>query len=150
MQFFTTFWSLEVQKIKYLSRFKPLTNTMVYNHSNANNRSDFEHSYLLLFIYLFIFRFFTWRYQFVFLWLLIYVCTKKNKQTNKQTKTVQKYTYFIMIWTPDTINKWIIIDKNVQSRNVYLHWNDCIPLCSSGVWTLISILIFGLQEIKKW
>ena len=30
---------------------------MVHNHSHANKRTDFEHSYLLLFIYLFIFRF---------------------------------------------------------------------------------------------
>jgi hypothetical protein len=86
LQFFTTFWSLEVQKLKYLSRFKPLMNTMVHNHSNANKHTDFEHSYLLLFIYFYIF---TSRYQFTFLWLLIYVYTKIiNKQTNKNSAKI--------------------------------------------------------------
>jgi hypothetical protein len=91
LQFFTTFWSLEVQKLKYLSRFKPLTNTMVHNHSNANKRTDFEHFYLLLFIYLFIFRFLldvTNSHFFGYLFMF----THKKKTTNKQTKTVQKYT----------------------------------------------------------
>ena len=100
LQFFTTFWSLEVQKLKYLSRFKPLTNTMVHNHSNANKRTDFEHSYLLLFIYLFIFRFLldvTNSHFFGYLFMLT-----QKKQPNKQTKTVPKYAYFITIWTPDT------------------------------------------------
>ena len=101
LQFFTTFWSLEVQKLKYLSRFKPLMNTMVHNHSNANKRTDFEHSYLLfLSIYLFIFRFLldvTNSHFFGYLFMFT-----QKKTTNKQTKTVQKYTYFIKIWTPNT------------------------------------------------
>ena len=98
LQFFTTFWSLEVQKLKYLSRFKPLTNTMVHNHSNANKRSDF-HSYLLLFIYLFLDLYLTLPIN---ISLVTYLCLHKEKPTNRQTQTVQKYTYFIKIWTLDT------------------------------------------------
>ena len=100
LQFFTTFWSLEVQKLKYLSRFKPLTNTMVHNHSNANKRTDFEHSYLLfLSIYSFIFRFLLdVTNSHFFGYLLMF--TQKKQQTNKQTKTVQKYTYLDTEMTP--------------------------------------------------
>jgi hypothetical protein len=68
---------------------------MVHNHSNANKRTDFEHSYLLLFIYLFIFRFLldvTNSHFFGYLFMFT-----QKKTTNKQTKTVQKYTYFIKI-----------------------------------------------------
>ena len=62
-------------------------NTMVHNHSNANKRTDFEHSYLLLFIYLF-FRFLlnaTNSHIFGYLFML----TQKNpKQTNKNSAKI--------------------------------------------------------------
>ena len=91
LQFFTTYWSLEVQKLKFLSRFKPPTNTMVHTHSNANKRTDFEYSYLLLFIYLFIFRFLldvTNSHFFGYLFML----SQKNKQTNKQKQCKNTHT----------------------------------------------------------
>ena len=92
LQFFTTFWSLEIQKLKYLSRFKPLTNTMVHNHSNANKRTDFEHSYLLLFIYLFIFRFLLDVTNSHFFGYLFMFTRKKKQQTDKQKQCKNTHT----------------------------------------------------------
>ena len=69
---------------------------MVHNHSNANKRTDFEHSFLLLFIYLFI-------YLFIFRFLLdvtnshffdyLFMFTqKKTQQTNKQKQCKNTHT----------------------------------------------------------
>ena len=64
---------------------------MVHNHSNANKRTDFEHSYLLLFIYLF-------NYLFIFRFLLdvtnshffgyLFMFTQKKKKTNKNSAKI--------------------------------------------------------------
>ena len=59
---------------------------MVHNHSNANKRTDFEHSYLLLFIYLFIYLFLDFYLTLpIHISLVTYLCLHtKKKQTNKQ------------------------------------------------------------------
>ena len=57
---------------------------MVHNHSNANKRTDFEHSYLLLFIYLFIFRFLLDVTNSHFFGYLFMLTQKKPQQTDKQ------------------------------------------------------------------
>ena len=63
---------------------------MVHNHSNANKRTDFEHSYLLLFIYLFIFRFLLDVTNSHFFGYLFNLCLHKQKpkQTNKNSTKI--------------------------------------------------------------
>jgi hypothetical protein len=61
---------------------------MVHNHSNANKRTDFEHSYLLLFIYLFLDFYLTLP---IHISLVTYLCLhekKNNKQTNKNSAKI--------------------------------------------------------------
>jgi hypothetical protein len=41
--------------------------------------------------------------------------TQKKNTKNKQTKTVQKYTYFIKIWTPDTETTPFLILTTISS-----------------------------------
>ena len=65
---------------------------MVHNHSNANKRTDFEHSYLLLFIYLFIYLFLDFYLTLpIHISLVTYLClhTKKTKtQTKKNSAKI--------------------------------------------------------------
>ena len=136
----------EVQKLKYLSRFKPLTNTMVHNHSNANKRTDFEHSCLLLFIYLF-FRFLldvTNSHFFGYLFIFT------QKKTNKQKK---HFVFSINCVHILTCHRWDC--KKIRAEQ-FFGWHfvfsiNCVHILTCHRWHKCLVL-FGWKwyHYKVW
>jgi hypothetical protein len=104
--------------------------------------------YYYLFIYLFIFRFLLDVTNSHFFGYLFMLTQKKQKNKNKkQTKPVQKYTYFIKIWTPDTLSdfnnyiKFYIIMSASHEFTIFvfsIYWKGTEKLSAIHTQSLIT------------